>query len=158
LIDASSEQVGVVSLAEARQRAQTAGLDLVEVSPTAKPPVVRIVDWGKWRYEQDKHQQKTRRSQKQVDIKQVRLGIKTDTHDLEVKLKAALKFLEAGHKVRINVRYRGREITHPEIGRAVLEKFHQPLAENTVIEQQPAQSGRELSMVIRKKDAQTQDK
>ena len=156
MIDASSEQVGVVSLAEARQRAQTAGLDLVEVSPTAKPPVVRIVDWGKWRYEQDKHQQKTRRSQKQVDIKQVRLGIKTDTHDLEVKLKAALKFLEAGHKVRINVRYRGREITHPDLGRGVLERFVEQLTDEATVEQPIALSGREMSTVLaRKKDAKS---
>lgn len=116
--------------------------------------MVRIIDWGKFRYEQDKHQQKNRRSQKQVDIKQIRLGLKTDTHDLAVKHKAVIKFLDQGHKIRINVRYRGREITHPEIGQAVLDKFYAQLADITTIEQRPTLSGRELSMVVaRKKDA-----
>lgn len=154
MIGAQSEQVGVVSLAEARRHAETASLDLVEVAPTASPPVVRVIDWGKYRYEQDKHLQQSRRNQKQVDIKQVRLGLKTDTHDREVKLKAARKFLDQGHKVRINLRFRGREITHPDLGRAVLEKFCAPLAEETTTEQPITLSGRELSVVLaRKKDA-----
>ncbi|MBP9827126.1 translation initiation factor IF-3 [Candidatus Saccharibacteria bacterium] len=154
MIGASSEQLGVVTLQVARQHAEAAGLDLVEVAPNANPPVVRIIDWGKYRYEQDKHLQQSRRKQKQVDLKQVRLGLKTDTHDLEVKMKAALKFLNQGHKVRINLRFKGREITHPELGRAVVERFCASLAEESQIEQPITLNGRELSVVlVRKKDA-----
>lgn len=145
-------------LTEARRLAEEAGLDLVEVSPLAKPPVVRIIDWGRFRYEQDKHLQKSRRNQKQVDVKQIRLGLKTDTHDLDVKFKAALKFFDKGHKVRVNVRFRGREITHPELGRAVLEKFCTRLSDIADIEQSATLTGRELSAVlVRKKDAKSED-
>ncbi|MEI7818532.1 MAG: translation initiation factor IF-3 [bacterium] len=158
LVDASSRQVGVVSLAEARSQAEIAGLDLVEVAPLAKPPVVRIIDWGKFRYEQDKHLAKSKRTQKQVDTKQVRLGLKTESHDLDVKHRAAVKFLEKGHKVRVNVRFRGREITHPELGRAVLDKFCARLEDITFIEQPASMAGRELSAVLaRKKDAKNED-
>lgn len=148
-----------MSIKEARRLAEEAGLDLVEVSPLAKPPVVRIIDWGKFRYEQDKAQQKNRRNQKQFDIKQVRLGLKTDTHDLDVKHRAAVKFLEKGHKVRVNVRFRGREITHPELGRMVLDKFCDRLSEIATIEQAAALNGRELSavLVVRKQDAKGKD-
>ncbi len=145
-----------MSLTEARRHAEDASLDLVEVAPQASPPVVRVIDWGKYRYEQDKHLQKSRRNQKQVDIKQVRLGLKTDKHDIEVKLKAARKFLDHGHKVRINLRFRGREITHPDLGRGVLERFCEQLADETVIEQPITMSGREMSTVVaRKKDAKS---
>ncbi len=159
LIDASSQQVGVVSLAEARRLASEAELDLVEVAPQAKPPVVRIIDWGKYRYEQDKHLQKSRKNQKQVDVKQIRLGLKTDVHDINVKRRAALRFITQGHKVKVNVRFRGREITHPEIGRKVLESFCEGLAEVADPEQKPVQNGRELSVVlVGKKDAKSEDK
>lgn len=156
LIGANSEQLGVVSISEARQAADNAGLDLVEVAPQATPPVVRVIDWGKYRYEQDKHLQKARRNQKQVDIKQVRVGLKTDTHDIEVKTKAARKFLAQGHKVRINLRFRGREITHPDLGRGVLERFSAQLTDEATIEQPITMSGREMSVVLaRKKDAKS---
>ena len=153
-----SQQVGVVSIAEARRLAAEAELDLVEVAPQSKPPVVRIIDWGKYRYEQDKHLQKSRRNQKQVDIKQVRLGLKTDTHDIDVKRKAALRFLDQGHKVKVNVRFRGREITHPELGRKVLDSFCEALQEIAEAEHKPVQTGRELSVVlVGKKDAKSED-
>lgn len=156
LIGAKSEQLGIVSLEKALREAENANLDLVEVAPQATPPVVRVIDWGKYRYEQDKHLQKSRRNQKQADIKQVRLGLKTDKHDIEVKLKAAHKFLNQGHKVRINLRFRGREITHPDLGRGVLERFVDRLTDEATIEQQITLSGRELSTVlVRKKDAKS---
>ncbi len=156
LIGAESEQLGVVSLEKALQEAENAGLDLVEVAPQSTPPVVRVIDWGKYRYEQDKHLQKSRRNQKQADIKQVRLGLKTDTHDIETKVKAARKFLDQGHKVRINLRFRGREITHPDLGRGVLERFVEQLTDEATVEQPIALSGREMSTVLaRKKDAKS---
>jgi translation initiation factor IF-3 len=156
LIGANSEQLGVVSLGQALQEAENAGLDLVEVAPQATPPVVRVIDWGKYRYEQDKQLQKSRRNQKQADIKQVRLGLKTDKHDLEVKIRAVRKFLGLGHKVRVNLRFRGREITHPDLGRGVLERFVEQLMDEATVEQPIALSGREMSTVlVRKKDAKS---
>lgn len=154
LIDAEAKQVGVVSLREALRLAEEQGLDLAEVSPSANPPVVKILDWGKYRYEQEKQAAKSRKNQKTIDIKQVRLGLKTNKHDIEVKKRAALKFLEKGHKVKVNLRFRGREITHPELGREVLEAFYSDLADKADREQAISQTGRELSMIItRKKDA-----
>lgn len=154
MIDAEAKQVGVVSLREALRLAEQQGLDLAEVSPAANPPVVKILDWGKYRYEQEKQAAKSRRNQKIIDIKQVRLGLKTDKHDVAVKKRAALKFLEKGHKVKVNLRFRGREITHPELGRDVLEAFYNDLADKADREQAISQTGRELSMIItRKKDA-----
>lgn len=136
--------------------AESVGLDLVEVAPQSTPPVVRVIDWGKYRYEQDKQLQKSRRNQKQADIKQVRLGLKTDKHDIEVKIRAIRKFLNLGHKVRVNLRFRGREITHPDLGRSVLERFIDQLTDEAIIEQQITLSGREMSTVLaRKKDAKS---
>lgn len=120
--------------------------------------MVKILDWGKYRYEQQKHQQKSRSRQKTVEVKQVRIGLKTDEHDVEVKFRSARKFLEAGHKVRVNVRFKGREITHPELGRAVIDGFYNRLADLALIEQAPSLTGRELSMTLaRRKDAKDQD-
>lgn len=133
-------------------------MDLAEISPQAKPPVVKILDWGKYRYEQQKHQQKSRSRQRQVEVKQIRLGLKTDEHDVRVKLKSAEKFLQAGHKVKINLRFRGREITHPDLGRTVIDDFFNALKELAVVEQAPNMTGRELSMTIaRRKDAKNQN-
>lgn len=154
LIDAQSKQVGVVSLSEALRLAQEEGLDLAEVSPSASPPVVRILDWGKYRYEQEKQATKSRKKQKTVEVKQIRLGLKTESHDIATKKRAAEKFLKNGHKVKINLRFKGREITHPELGRKVLQSFIDGLAEVATKEQDISLNGRELSIVmIRKKDA-----
>lgn len=120
--------------------------------------MVKILDWGKYRYEQQKHQQKSRSRQRQVEVKQIRLGLKTDEHDVRVKLKSAEKFLQAGHKVKINLRFRGREITHPDLGRTVIDDFFNALKELAVVEQAPNMTGRELSMTIaRRKDAKNQN-
>lgn len=141
-------------MSEALRRADEAGLDLAEVSPSANPPVVKILDWGKYRYEQEKQAAKSRRNQKTVELKQIRLGFKTDVHDIDVKKRAAIKFLQKGHKVKINLRFRGREITHPDLGRDVIESFYNNLADIASKESPTTLSGRELSMVItRKKDA-----
>lgn len=128
------------------------------MSPNAEPPVVKLVDWGKYRYEQEKQLQKSRRNQKNVEVKQVRLGLKTGSHDIGVKLKSAIKFLEQGNKVKVNLRFKGREITHPELGRAILDDFYAQVAEIATKEQEPNLSGRELSMVLaRRKDAQAKN-
>jgi len=143
-----------VTIAEALERARAAELDLAEISPQAKPPVVKIVDWGKYKYEQTKLLQKSKGHQRQIEVKQIRLGLKTDVHDIDVKQRAAERFLKAGNKVKVNVRFRGREITHPELGREVINKFYERLAEVADRDSEPSMTGRELSMTLsRRKDA-----
>lgn len=157
-MDADGSQLGVVSLSEALSRAEEANLDLAEIAPNAQPPVVKILDYGKFRYQQTKQQAASRRNQRQVEVKQVRLGLKTGEHDLQVKLNRARKFLESGHKVKISLLFRGREITRPQLGRDILDKVMERIADIAVQEQAPTLSGRDLNMIIgMKKDAKAQD-
>lgn len=123
LIDADGEQVGVVALDTAKEKAAESGLDLVEVAAQARPPVVKIMDWGKYRYEQQKKAREARRNQHQVEVKEVQLRPRTDDHDFEVKLKRARRFLGEGNKVRVVLRFRGRELRRPEVGQATLDKM-----------------------------------
>lgn len=154
LIGAGGEQVGVVKREEALQQAEQAGLDLVEIAPNAQPPVAKILDWGKFQYEQTKQLQKSKKNQKLVEIKQVRLGLKIGEHDFLVKLHRARKFLEQGYKVKVSVFFRGREITHPDLGKAILEKFMSQVSDLAQQEQAPQMSGREYNMIVGvKKDA-----
>jgi translation initiation factor IF-3 len=129
-------------------------LDLAEIAPGANPPVVKLLDWGKYRYEQTKQLARSRKAQKQVEVKQVRIGLKIGEHDLQVKLTRARKFLEQGNKVKVSLLFRGREITRPELGRAILDRVMQQLEDVAVQEQAPQLSGRDLNMIIGlKKDA-----
>ena len=123
LIDEDGEQVGVVALDKAKERAAESGLDLVEVAAQARPPVVKIMDWGKYRYEQQKKAREARKNQHQVEVKEVQLRPRTDDHDFEVKLKRARRFLGEGNKVRVVLRFRGRELRRPEVGEATLDKM-----------------------------------
>lgn len=148
LIGADGEQAGVVPIAEALEQAALANLDLVEISAQASPPVVKILDWGKYRYEQTKLDQKNRKNQRNQEIKQIRLGLKIGEHDLLVKVKRATGFIESGSKVKISLRFRGREITHPDLARAVLDRFMGHLEEIAVREQAPTLSGREMTMLL----------
>jgi len=148
LVDADGSQRGVVSLNEALDAASEAGLDLAEIAPNAEPPVVKILDWGKYRYEQIKQLAKSRKTQKQVEVKQVRLGLKIGEHDLQVKLTRVRKFLDQGDKVKISLLFRGREITRPELGRAILNRVMEQLEEVAVQEQAPQLSGRDLNMIV----------
>jgi translation initiation factor IF-3 len=158
LVDADGSQRGVVSLREALDIASEAGLDLAEIAPSAQPPVVKVLDWGKYRYEQTKQLAKSKRNQKQVEIKQVRLGLKIGEHDLQVKLSRAVKFLELGHKVKISLLFRGREITRPELGRAILTRVMEQLEDVAIQEQAPQLSGRDLNMILAsKKDKDTKE-
>ena len=135
--------------AEALAAAEAAGLDLVEVSPNANPPVARIVDWGKYNYQKTKQAQKSR--QKVLDLKQMRVGLKIGDHDLDVKLRKVNGFLDAGHKVKITVIYRGRELAHKELGFKLAERITELLGEGIVVDQDPQFAGRQLSFVVRKK-------
>jgi len=158
LVDSDGSQRGVVSLREALDAAADAGLDLAEIAPSAQPPVVKILDWGKYRYEQTKQLAKNRKAQKQVEVKQVRLGLKIGEHDLDVKLNRARKFLEQGDKVKISLLFRGREITRPELGRVILDRVMEKLSDVADQEQAPQLSGRDLNMIIGlKKDAKAQN-
>lgn len=148
MIDENGTQVGVVSLREALTMAEEHGFDLVEVAPTAVPPVCRIMDYGKFRYEQSKKEREARKNQRQVEVKQIRLEPKTDDHDLDVKAKQARRFLLDGDKVKFNLRFRGRAIYHPEIGQAILEQMAEALLDIAVIEQRPLMEGRVLSLTM----------
>jgi translation initiation factor IF-3 len=148
LIDENGAQLGIVAIREALAIAEERGLDLMEVAPNAVPPVCRIVDYGKFRYEQSKKDREARKHQKQAELKEVRLKPKTDEHDLEVKAKQARRFLLDGHKVKFTVRFRGREIFHPDIGREMLQQMAEDLRDLAVVEQQPLMEGRALSLLL----------
>lgn len=148
MIGPEGEHIGVVSLQEALRRAEEYGLDLVEIAPTADPPVVRIIDYGKFIYEQTKKEREARRSQKQAEVKEIRLRPKTNEHHREIKVRDARRWLEEGMKVKVRVRFRGREITYPELAQQQLQAVAQELADVAVIEQEPNLEGRTMLMIL----------
>lgn len=149
LIDADGEQVGVVSLDTAKERAREADLDLVEVAARARPPVVKIMDWGKYRYEQQKKAREARKNQHQTEIKEVQLRPRTDDHDFDVKLKRARRFLEEGNLVRVVLRFRGRELRRPEVGIATLDKMIEATGDIARVEQRSNNiEGRRLIAIL----------
>jgi len=148
LVDAEGEQVGVVSLQDAFDRADEAGLDLVEVSPQAEPPVCKIMDYGKFKYEESKRAHKAKAKTKQVQLKEVKFRPKTDQHDYQVKLKNARRFLEGGDRVKVTMRFRGREMLHQDIGRELLERIEEDLGDLGKVEQKPKLEGRQMIMVV----------
>lgn len=124
-------------------------MDLVEISPDAKPPVAKIVDWGKFNYQRTKQLQKNKRNAKTLDMKQMRFGLKIGEHDLEVKLNKVTNFLEAGHKVKITIFYRGRELAHKDIGFKLADKVIEGFGDTIVVDQAPQLAGKQLNFVIR---------
>ncbi|XSG74323.1 translation initiation factor IF-3 [Herpetosiphon llansteffanensis] len=156
LIDENGEQVGIITTRDALDMAHDRDLDLVEVAPNASPPVCRLMDYGKYRYEQTKKEREARKNQKQVELKEIRMQPRTDTHDLQVKVNNARRFLEDGHKVKFSVRFRGREITHPEIGRDMLEQIAEDLRDHGVLEQKPTLEGRAYSLIMAPSPSKTQ--
>jgi len=133
-------------------------LDLVEISPNANPPVAKIVDWGKYNYQRTKQLQKNKRSAKSLEMKQIRFGLKISDHDLGVKLKKANDFLETGHKVKLTLFYRGRELAHKELGFKLAEKVIEQFEDKIVVDQQPQLAGKQLNFVIRSNNrAKTKD-
>ncbi len=148
LIGPSNEQLGVVSLAEALRTAQQAGLDLVEVAPLATPPVCRIMDYSKFKYDQTKKAREARKVQKTTKLKGMRFRPKIDDHDIEFKTKRVQEFIEEGDKVKLQVLFRGRERDHMELGRAVLERVANALKEVATIERPPLLEGREMTMIL----------
>jgi translation initiation factor IF-3 len=148
LIDAEGQQLGVVSFNEAKRISEEAGLDIVEVSPEAKPPVCRIMDYGKYKFQMSKRKNAAKKKQKQIQIKEIKLRPATEEADYQVKLRNIMKFLENGDKAKITVRFRGREMSHPELGMQLLEKMQKELADYGVLEQYPKFEGRQIVMVL----------
>jgi translation initiation factor IF-3 len=148
VIGPNSEQVGVMSLQEALRSAEAAGLDLVEVAPTAEPPVCRIMDFGKFVFEQNKKAQSARRKQKQIQVKEIKFRPGTEEGDYQVKLRNLIKFLTHGDKTKVTLRFRGREMVHQELGVQLLKRVQQDLANYGAVEQQPLMEGRQMVMVI----------
>lgn len=138
-----------MSRTEALALAQERDLDLVEISPDARPPVCKIVDWGKFNYQRTKQLQKNRKTAKTLDMKQIRFGLKIGAHDLEIKMNKVRKFLEAGHKVKITLFYRGREQAHKEIGFNIAKKVIEDFGDAIIVDQQPQLAGKQLSFVVR---------
>lgn len=132
-------------------------LDLVEISPEANPPVAKIVDWGKFNYQRTKQLQKNKRNTKTLEIKQMRFGLKIGEHDLGVKLKKVMGFLENGHKVKLVMFYRGRELAHKDIGFQLANKIVDTLGDKIIVEQEPQLSGKQLILVVRRSNAKTKD-
>lgn len=148
LIGADGEQVGVVSIERAMQAAGDVGLDLVEISPNADPPVCKILDFGKFKYEAQKKANEARKRQKTFDVKEIKMRPNIDIHDYEVKMRSLVKFISEGDKVKITVRFRGRELAHPEIGRRLLDKVIADTDEIAKTESMAKMEGRQMIMVI----------
>ncbi|MES9869504.1 MAG: translation initiation factor IF-3 [Sedimenticola sp.] len=151
LIGADGEQVGIVSINEAMDNAEEAGLDLVEIVPNAEPPVCRVMDFGKFVFEQKKQKSAAKKKQKQVHIKEVKFRPGTGEGDYQVKLRNLVRFLKDGDKTKVTMRFRGREHAHRELGLEMLERVERDLAELGEVEQKPAMEGRQMVMVLRPK-------
>ena len=148
LIDADGEQVGVVSVAEGIDLADEAGLDLVEISPNASPPVCKILDYGKYKYEAQKKANEARKKQKTIDVKEIKMRPGIDEHDYQVKMRSVRKFLDNGDKVKMTIRFRGREMAHQELGANVLTRVREETDEIAKIEAMPKMEGRQMIMVL----------
>lgn len=148
MIGADGENIGVVRPAKAVQLADEAGLDLVEISPNATPPVCKIMDFGKFKYDQQKRESEARKKQRIIEVKEIKFRPNTDTHDYDVKMRNVFKFLENGDKVKITLRFRGREMVHQNLGRDLLHRVADDIKEAGKIERMPKMEGRQMVMVI----------
>lgn len=148
VIDAEGEMLGVMPIHDALERAAEAGLDLVEVSPTADPPVCKVLDYGKYKYQSQKKASEARKKQKTVDVKEIKMRPGIEPHDYEVKLRAINKFLDEGDKVKVTIRFRGREFLHQELGMNVLHRVRNEVDEKAKVESYPKMEGRQMIMVI----------
>lgn len=151
LIGVNGEQLGIMSARDAMKKAEEAELDLVKIAPTAKPPVCKIIDYGKYRYELARKEKEAKKKQKVVEVKEIRMSPNIESNDLNTKMNAAKKFLEKGNKVKITLRFRGREMAHMQSSRHILDDFAESLADVAVIEKAPKVEGRSISMVLTEK-------
>jgi len=153
LVGTDGEQLGVVSIAAAQQMADEKSLDLVKIAPQAVPPVCKIMDYGKYKFEQAKREKEAKKNQKVIEIKEVRLSLNIDTNDFNTKVNRAIKFLEDGDKVKAALRFRGREMAHPELGTTIMQRFTDAVSEYGSVEKQPKMEGRSMVMFISAKPA-----
>ena len=153
LVSAEGEQLGILPLAEAMAKAEEANMDLVKISPNADPPVCKLMDYGKYRFEQSKREKEAKKNQRVVEIKEVRMSPSIDVNDFNVKLRNAQKFLGEGDRVKVSVRFRGREMAHTEIGRDLLLKFAEQCADIAAMDKDPKLEGRFMSIVLTAKAA-----
>lgn len=148
LIGNDGQQHGIMSASAALEIAYDAGYDLVEISPNAVPPVCKVMDYGKYRFESDKREKEQKKKQQVIEVKEVQLSCRIDTHDFETKVSHALRFLASGNKVKVVVRYRGREMAHLEIGKEILDRFTAAVAEGGTVSKEPVLEGRSMTMFI----------
>ena len=148
LIDDEGEKNGIISVIEALKLAKERDLDLVEVSPNANPPVCKVLDYGKYRYEQQKRKNEAKKNQKVIDIKEVRMSSTIDTHDFETKVNQAIKFLDGGDKLKVSVRFRKRTVAHPQFGEELLKNFKEAISEHGVVDKPSKMEGRSLVMFV----------
>jgi translation initiation factor IF-3 len=148
LVDDGGGQLGIVSVSEAKEMAEARDLDLVEISPNAEPPVCRLMDYGKFLYSAAKKKQESRKKQKQITVKEIKFRPGTDIGDYDIKVRNLTRFLDAGNKVKVTLRFRGRELAHQELGMNMLERVRDDLAEIAVVEQMPKMEGRQMVMVL----------
>ena len=151
VISESGEQLGIMSAMEAQKLADEAGLDLVKIAPTAKPPVCRIVDYGKFKYEQARKEKEAKKKQKTIEIKEIRMSPNIDTNDLNTKISAARKFLEKGDRVKVTIRFRGRELAHMNDNKYILDDFAEALSDVATVEKPAKVEGRTLTMFLTEK-------
>lgn len=148
LIDAEGQQVGIVSIDEAMAAARAASLDLVEVSPNVDPPVCKLLDFGRYKYEAQKKASEARKKQKTAEVKEIKMRPNIDVHDYDVKMRSVNRFFEAGDKVKVTIRFRGREMAHQDLGMRLLERVQSDTKETAKIEQFPKMEGRQMTMVM----------
>ncbi len=148
VISEEGEQLGIMSASEALKIAESKNLDLVKIAPTAKPPVCKIMDYGKFRFEKAKKEKEARKNQKIIEIKEIRLSLNIDTHDFDTKINHARKFLASGDKVKVSIRFRGREMAHPELGLNIMQKCAEAIADAAVIEKPAKLEGRQMLMFL----------
>ncbi len=148
MIDANGEQLGIMKLEEALEKAASSNLDLVKIAPQAQPPVCKIIDYGKFRFEQAKREKEAKKNQRVVDIKEIRLSLNIDTHDFNTKAGHATRFLKDGDKVKVSIRFRGREMGHPELGHEIMQKFADHLEDVAIVEKKAKLEGRNMLMFL----------
>jgi len=157
VIGPDGKQLGIMPLKDALRQAQEAQLDLVKVASNAKPPVCKIMDFGKYKYEQSKREKEARKNQKVINIKEIRMNPTIDEHDFQVRLKNALKFLKDGDKVKVSIKFRGRQMTHTKLGEEVLNKMAEHIKELGVVEKPPKMEGRNMVMILSPKQTKTKE-
>lgn len=158
VIDSDGGQLGILSANKALEIAASKDLDLVKIAPQATPPVCRIMDYGKYRFEQSKREKEARKNQKTVEVKEVRMSLNIDVHDFDTKLRNAVKFLKSGDKVKVSVRFRGREMAHTQLGEELINRFKEACAEYGTMDKAPKMEGRSMAVIISPKASSTKKK